>query len=77
MTRLTKPVTRVIEVPDTGTMNVTLTAHGIAFRPFRGRATTTLLLPYGTALVHAAMLQGDANIAARKKRRRRVRRGSL
>lgn len=75
MTRLTKPVTRVIELPSHGPMNVTLTADGIAFRPYRAR--TTLLIPYGTALVKAAMMKADADRDEKRKRRRGARRSSL
>ncbi len=71
MTRLSRPVTRLVETSH-GPMNVTLTADGISFRAFRSR--TSLLLPYGTAIVKAAMLKADQTRAKRKKR---VSRGSL
>lgn len=74
MTRLTKPITRVVEVPGHGTMNVTLTADGITFRQFKKRSALTL--PYGSAIVRAAYLKAD-EIRAAKKTKKRVRRGAL
>ena len=74
MTRLTKPVTRVVEVPGHGTMNVTLTADGITFRQFKKRSA--LMLPYGAAIVRAAYLKAD-EIRAEKKKRRKVRRSVI
>lgn len=73
MTRLTKPVTRLVETRD-GPMNVTLTREGITFRGYKRR--TTLLLPYGSAIVKAAMMKADQERAA-KGRKRKVRRGAL
>lgn len=81
-TRLSKPVTRVIEV-DGQLMNVSLGYAGVTFRYYRSRKASEMLLPYPTALIRAAMLCGDAKLAARagirktKSRKRPVRRGAL
>lgn len=76
MTRLTKPVTRVVMV-DGQPMNVTLDYAGITFRYFRAR--TSMTLPYGVGLVRAAMLLGDQKRAARKggKKGKRVKRSAV
>lgn len=75
MTPLTRPVTRLVETSH-GAMNVTLTADGISFRPFRAR--TVLVLPYGTAIVRAAMAKADADRRNKgKARKRTVKRGAL
>ena len=79
-TPLRKPVTRSIVV-DGQTMNVSLEYSGISFRFHRSRKGSEMLLPYSVALVRAAMLCGDAKIAARagvkKPRSRRIRRGAI
>lgn len=79
-TPLRKPVTRAIMV-DGQMMNVSLDYSGITFRYYRSRKGSAMLLPYPTALIRAAMLCGDAKIAARagvkKARKHKVRRGAL
>lgn len=82
MTRLSKPVTRVVII-DGQPVNVTLSYSGVTFRFYRSRKGSAMLLPYPAALVRAAMLHGDAKLAARagakkpSKRRKPVRRGAL
>jgi hypothetical protein len=74
-TRLTKPVTRVIEI-DGKPMNVTLSPLGISFREYKRR--TTFLLPYGSAWLRAVTLFVDAQRREKGKTRKlKVRRGSL
>lgn len=73
MTRLTKPVTRLVDTSE-GPMNVTLTRDGISFRGYKKR--TTMLLPYGTAIYKAAWLKADQELAGKRKGRKRIRRGA-
>lgn len=71
MTRLTKPVTRVVEISG-DRWNVTLDYAGVTFRPFRCR--TRLTLPYPMALTRAAWIAGEKD---GKRKPKRVKRGKL
>lgn len=68
MTELTRPVTRRVDVPRYGLMNVTLSREGLQLRHY-GRHTT-YTLPYGRALLCAAQLEADRRVAERKTKRR-------
>ncbi|MBA3645315.1 MAG: hypothetical protein H0W63_03985 [Gemmatimonadaceae bacterium] len=75
-TKLTKPVTRLVEIRGGERWNVTLTPDGVSFRPYQCR--TAFLLPYPAAITRAAWLKADADKAAKgTKRKRRVTRGRL
>jgi hypothetical protein len=67
-TRLSKPVTRVVTIGG-DYYKVTLDFAGIIFRRFRSPQRRELLLPYETALIRAAWINGD------KPKRRKVKRG--
>lgn len=74
MTELTKPVTRRVQVPRYGLMNVTLAREGLLLRYYGRRTTYTL--PYGNALLCAARLVADQRVADRTTKRR-AKRGAL
>jgi hypothetical protein len=69
---LRKPVTRRVEIPGYGSMNITLAPEGIRFRPYKAR--TTWVLPYGPAVLRAATLAADSK---RARRRKTVKRSAL
>lgn len=74
-TKLTKPVTRVIEI-DGKPMNVTLGVNGITFREYKRR--TAFLLPYGSAWLRAVTLFVEQQRREKaKKRKFRVQRGKV
>lgn len=66
MTRLTKPVTRLVEI-DGHLWNVTLDYAGVTFRAFRAHSSSAFTQPYSQALTRAAWLNG----AGKKKRIKR------
>lgn len=69
--RLTKPVTRIIEISG-DRWNVTLGFAGLSFRAYRSPKRSEILLPYPIGLQKAAWLAGD-----RPTRKRRVKRGAI
>lgn len=72
-TRLTKPVTRVVEV-DGKPMNVTLGPLGITFREYKRR--TGFLLPYGSGYLRAVTLYAEQQRREKGKQKKfRARRG--
>ncbi len=73
-TRLSKPVTRVVEV-DGKPMNVTLGPLGVTFREYKRR--TGFLLPYGSAFLRAVTLHVEAERRAKGRKPRRKVRGAL
>lgn len=70
-TRLNKPITRVVTI-NGDYYNVTMSLAGISFRRFRSPERFELLLPFETALIRAAWINGEKD---GKKRRRTVKRG--
>lgn len=70
-TRLTKPVTRVVEI-DGKPVNVTITANGVQYREWKRH--TSFLLPHSVAFLRAVTLHVEAN---RKGRKRKVRRSVI
>ena len=74
-TRLTKPVTRLVEI-DGKPMNVTITATGVEYREYKRR--TAYLLPHGSAFVRAVTLYVEQQRREKGKgRKRKITRGSL
>lgn len=74
MTRLTKPVTRVVEI-DGHKWNVTLDYAGVTFRAFRARSSSAFTQPYSQALTRAAWLNGEKPAKKRIKRGHSLKRG--
>lgn len=76
MTKIDKPVSRIVIDHHGNPLVVTLTAEGIVFR--RPRKREQFVLPYATAETRAIVLANDGvGIAATGKRTRRVSRGLL
>jgi hypothetical protein len=74
VTPLGKPVRRLVQIPDEGLFVVGLTLAGITFR--KSRTRTEYILPYGAGYIRAATLMANATVAAKPKRKIRVKRGS-
>lgn len=74
-TKLSKPVTRVVNDERGKPLIVTLTADGVTFR--RPRKRESYLLPYAAAETRAQVLACDGVGLATGKRSRRVSRGLL
>lgn len=76
MTRLTKPISRArVTEYEESEWNVQLTPEGIYFWRYRSRRK--ILLPYPKAIFTAEVLDANAKLADRAKRRKRVKRGKL
>lgn len=73
MTRLTKPVTRVVEI-DGKLWNVTITANGVEYREYKRRKG--YLLPHGAGIVRAVTMFVEQQ-RREKGKRRKVKRGAL
>lgn len=74
-TRLTKPVTRVVEI-DGKPVNVTLGPLGITFREYK--KWKGFLLPYGSGFLRAVTLYVDQQRREKAKGRKlKVQRGKL
>lgn len=72
-TRLTKPVTRIVEV-DGKTWNVTITALGVEYREYKRRKG--FLLPHGSGIIRAVTMFVEQQ-RREKGRKRKITRGTL